>query len=1343
MSARAFSNDTYMAMRRRIEANRSAESTAAYDRIPVFVSGSHALSDPDRPRHGDENSAARSFLANAVNVLTAGNKASAAYWSELQGIVTAGRNSLEHNQAYRKIVDENFNRSLSATRESLTAEQIDALTVFSSVRAIIRHNMPTTFNDRTKHDVTNIIIDKALERVTNGKSLDELKVSNDQNPRNLFINDTLKSDDFKDLSNAISIVYKGTANMEDVLDIAPMLASDDVSAYYDTQDMSNGGAEFVVEDINLDNAARRDITNRILNSAVNFDIDAPTNQNNANVQLAQSRSRIQAIVTNILVEDPRGADLRTVMHFLDSQALGQAPNIDSLKANEEIRNAITHVTALDEFKKYGDQVKTFQKENSNDQIMSIARSRNNDPMANVDIIMRTNQEAQVLSQLLDYAAISGQKLPSPENIQEAAENIRNQLSAGIYMSVPSYQLNNYPQNIPTFSINEETGVISKGSAPHPYWEQYRSGAKISSPSELLENSRNFLMVEFEDKTAELSSARNTLETLSAVDVLKWTKDENDAYIPEGLPFTGYIITKNRENGEYVIDDQKQSYKTLIEAQAATQQQFETFKQKTARTVSELSNLPENKYEYAKQFIGYVQHDQTKNRFPLSDEKMVKAPIFGEDSYKLKFPTVIMEGMQFYKNSNAIHETVAGITTANEAVKPHQRSSIIIVADANAGGGSSSRTNEQILKSATELGMPIVEVAVGTNSSRKTVTFDSGSVSNSYNSEKFHTIIDRETAKEIDLFSSEGQKMARGALIVLRPSAGLYDGVATELPHYRHRQVGWDVSQSLAREAIIFGSSAQDYNSSQHIRRSIENGKPIQVIDKDGKQTNLHQAFADAKLGAPRISDQSTPSQMGRDDFMNAINLKLIDRTANLALHRLVSYNKIEELQKNVVGFDSATGAQRPAVIGDLMTAARITPNEMKNLPDEQKQNIEKISGILGNDLKNFEKISTVENAVKYAVKIFNVTLPEVYNNRGELETNSEYREGFNVIVKGPLAEANRGVLGAIGDPKAIAKVMSPDIAMIGAVKQPESKALEQIVDKIVENAAKKDQVISTLDDQTGELVLKAADRHNANVLLIRESFGIDKLSDKADDALYNLLEKGKAAVVSTDLAIPGIPDKSLDQKARLKDMELAIGSKAQVVLIGAPANDLSVLAAAKAGQCQHIDPKAGRSVTVITPPSDVENRASFAGNMKLARDNGHIALKVGITSSDTFAHSSGGVTDKETGKFVRNIREQNTHFYATPVTVVASWSQPAKTIGSKKQAEQYVDSVARKAIAPMHSYNPTSLTSKAIQMAVAPDENVSKGFDWKERIKQIHENTPEANTGSIRVNSKEKHAIGM
>ena len=830
----------------------------------------------------------------------------------------------------------------------------------------------------------------------------------------------------------------------------------------------------------------------------------------------------------------------------------------------------------------------------------------------------------------------------------------------------------------------------------------------------------------------------------------------------------HITPKLELARELVLDD----HKLMIKERNALRA-LENKTEENVRRLEQLETLPANALKYMNEKLGYVPlAGSTREYEPvsLSTARLLYAPTFGPESHKLKFNTIAVEAARFYKNEKVMIDQINGFAEFNKNAKNSERISLVMAKD------DEHQNKAKIIEAAKNAGMKIVEV-VSTQTSRPTIDMSSGTP-------RRMTIRENNLQIEIggeyvDLYSSAGQQATRGALILVDPIMA---------QGQQRSMIGWQITQSLSRETLVFGINEKDYNVCQQIRRSVEFAKPTTILGEDGKALDTNETYKIAKEGAPRIADNNRRLRLPVADYNQAIDWKLDSPEGKLFMTRIIGHKNALNVAENYKAIDKISGRTREPVVNDLILASKMMLQDLKKMDPAQAQNIRDLYAMVGSkEMRRFNEVELTENAITNAKETIIPTQEKVFDLKiKKIIENQDYNPDVKIDIEGEFSKRIGQPVLVYGDSSKVDEIGLPKIAIIGSALGTEDESTIKKIDDIVKSAAQNKITIGIMEDGVGDLVLQSANKNGANVVMLRESAINENkepaslnlsIGNKGLQAFIDMTTNGSAVSISTNIKAPkrveegqAVRPDAYSHKGdarRLADLRILTSIADSVIVASADSKDLAVYAAAVAGQHKSFDKNAGKSVAVIIPEMDVESITKYSGNFALARENGYVSTKTGTTSTSAFAHSTGGVTDPVTGLFVDAQKEQKTNPWVSPTYSTASWASPAIALNSEKQINDYVQSVAEGRTQPMQSnVKATGLTTEAIRLAtiekasdttekmariyaethktpdplkITPDQSATNDNDWRKYVKDVH-NISES---SIRIKDRKKASGGM
>lgn len=492
--------------------------------------------------------------------------------------------------------------------------------------------------------------------------------------------------------------------------------------------------------------------------------------------------------------------------------------------------------------------------------------------------------------------------------------------------------------------------------------------------------------------------------------------------------------------------------------------------------------------------GEYLHTTSKSR-----TKTIQNPILGPNSTGLRFPVVAVEAARYIKKPESLIQNIE-----NLALEAKDKGlSIAVSYDSGSKGFAiiSDKTNE--------FGLEALEViASHTETSIKHET-SAGQKNLRQRNNKLTIIIpktENSEIKKIDLYSSEGQRLARGKLLVI---------------HSDDIMIKWQAVASISTRLEAYGLTSADFPTSQQVRRFIEAGKQISATDGKDSPLKTSEAYKIALIGAPTTKEQA-----------NRIDTNFLDAPVNgplskLVLNKVIGYSP-EKIKSITESFNT---------LGELIEFANTPITEVKELEKNDKKFIKLIANNLG------EGLTTLRNPVK----INNI----IENSYNELKTARE--SDASIATDGKHAKAFRAPVIQYGPD-------SPDklIAVIG-----QNETIDTNNDKNIKellSGIKKSGSGIIISDEAGvaKQVLDEAMRLKIPVTVYSNLAG----NKKRTHDLLRLAEKGELTLISPNTLFTSDSSHHRNRSALLTAIcERSSG----IILAGAHKSDISTLVTAEAG----------------------------------------------------------------------------------------------------------------------------------------------------------------------------------
>lgn len=644
--------------------------------------------------------------------------------------------------------------------------------------------------------------------------------------------------------------------------------------------------------------------------------------------------------------------------------------------------------------------------------------------------------------------------------------------------------------------------------------------------------------------------------------------------------------------------------------------------------------------------GTLEHDQHKARVEIARllkgkvkvqvrtrEITRRAALRGPLATGLKFPTIAMEGMRYYRAPDAITREVQALAAANEKMPKHRRAAIITTEKKD------SKSHEALLKAANAAGFETLTVAVVPTAHRMRATTAEGSRTLTERSVDFQIIrTDAQGAEQrIDLHSAEGQRIARGKILVLASQAQPGRN-GQEISASRNQMICWQAIQSVSSKVMVFGDDAQDFNVSQTLRRGVDLGRDVALFDQSGKAIDVNAFYPKAAALSP------TAVEKARRDLVDAIDIPLSSRLGELLVARNAGRNALETIMK---GADN---------VKDLVELASTSATSIKDLDSATRATLRETATALG------PMLGTLRNPVRLNAAIEDAKIAEKQMNERKLAltTNGSFAEAYNRLAYFAGPEIH---LGEDGKPL-------NTVAIVGGRGPYASSTQEAISASVTELQHAKQVIVTTAEPGVGEMVIRAAVEQNARVVVFAQDHDLSAIRMGLQGDLRDMVDAGRATIVSAHdpgHAEIGAGDNRLivrtPEDKRSDMLGAATRFADRVVLAAAPERDLSTLMAVEAGQV--------RPVAVLAPQlGDYEN---YSANIALQRGNGSVIAEVarGGTVIVPLAEGDISIDNKDARSRAYKDLIQADH---APILRVASWTRPAQVIRSSEALESFVES---------------------------------------------------------------------
>ncbi|WP_262266989.1 hypothetical protein [Microvirga yunnanensis] len=598
---------------------------------------------------------------------------------------------------------------------------------------------------------------------------------------------------------------------------------------------------------------------------------------------------------------------------------------------------------------------------------------------------------------------------------------------------------------------------------------------------------------------------------------------------------------------------------------------------------------------------------------------IRPALFGPETSGLKFPTVAVEGSRFYKNAGAINDYVAQIAVANKALPPHTRTSLVVTVD------DKSKSYKALTEAAEKNGFGVINATVSAKTTRMKIVGENGA--KSFNERKMQITVPNPSNPDeaFDLYSREGQRAARGKLIVLHPD-GKSDNQA--------RMIGWQVAQSISNKVAVFGLEQNDYNTCQHVRRGVEGGKQIEVRDNAGAPVNLEEAYKTAVMGAP------TPQERARREIQSCaaglINpetpgispeQKTIATVNSLALAQVCGIKNLEVIQKQF------------STLGDVVEFASRSGKNVVTLSKEEMASLRPVAAALRGGVEKLRNPAALEALL--LASSMKVEAAKQNDMRYDLTSDFAKARALPVVVYGEPSVGNA-------------------VAIIGHDNEIGAKTKGAIEQLVVEARDKGAIIHTTAEKGIGEAVIEAASKHGAKFVAFSPDRDASGLSDKAVDALFDAINNGSGSMVSAQ----GFGKNEMAAN-RTKVLQMATETAKSVVLAAANDKDVSALIAVESGQT--------RPVATLSP--NPEEFLNFTANVALTREMGTITAKTG-RGGNTISPVGVGFQGED-GVFESNGYNADGGMdpQSSPMVRVASFSRPATVIMKTGEMGAFIENV--------------------------------------------------------------------
>ncbi|MBD2745837.1 hypothetical protein IC232_03910 [Microvirga sp. BT688] len=598
---------------------------------------------------------------------------------------------------------------------------------------------------------------------------------------------------------------------------------------------------------------------------------------------------------------------------------------------------------------------------------------------------------------------------------------------------------------------------------------------------------------------------------------------------------------------------------------------------------------------------------------------IRPALFGAETSGLKFPTVAVEGSRFYKNAGAVNDYVAQIAVSNKALPPHTRTSLVVTVD------DKSKSYKALTDAAEKNGFAVINATVSAKTTRMKIVGENGA--KSFNDRKMQITVPNPSNPEeaFDLYSREGQRAARGKLIVLHPD-GKSDNQA--------RMIGWQVAQSISNRIAVFGLEQNDFNTCQHVRRGVEGGKQVEVRDNNGASVNLDEAYKVAVMGAP------TPQERARREIQSC-SAGLIDPATPGLSNEQKTIATV-----NSLALAQITGIQKLSVVqsqfktlGEVVEFASRSGNKVVSLTKEEMASLRPVAAALRPGVEKLRNPAALEALLMDAS--IKVEAAKQNDMRYDLTSDFAKARGLPVVVFGEPSVGNA-------------------VAIIGHNNEIGERT-KGAIEQVVKEAAEKGAVIHTTAEKgIGEAVIEAAAKHGAKFVAFSPDKDATGISDKAVDALFVAIENGSGSMISAQ----GF-GKNEGPANRTKVLQMATETSKSVVLAAAGEKDVSALIAVEAGQT--------RPVATLSP--NPEEFLNFTANVRLTREMGTISAQTG-RGGNTISPVGVGFQGAD-GVFESNGYNADGGMdpQSSPMVRVASFTRPATVIMKSGEMGAFIENV--------------------------------------------------------------------
>jgi hypothetical protein len=598
---------------------------------------------------------------------------------------------------------------------------------------------------------------------------------------------------------------------------------------------------------------------------------------------------------------------------------------------------------------------------------------------------------------------------------------------------------------------------------------------------------------------------------------------------------------------------------------------------------------------------------------------IRPALFGAETSGLKFPTVAVEGSRFYKNAGAISDYVGQIAVTNKAQPPHTRTSLVVTVD------DKSKSYKALRDAAEKNGFGVINATVSAKTTRMKIVGENGA--KSFNDRKMQITVPNPSNPEeaFDLYSREGQRAARGKLIVLHPD-GKSDNQA--------RMIGWQVAQSISNRIAVFGLEQNDFNTCQHVRRGVEGGKQVEVRDNNGASINLDDAYKVAVMGAP------TPQERARREIQSC-SAGLIDPATpglNNEQKTIATVNSLALAQITGIGKLPVVQAQFKT-LGEVVEFASRSGNKVVALTKEEMASLRPVAAALRPGVEKLRNPAALEGLLMDSS--IKVEAAKQNDMRYDLTSDFAKSRGMPVVVFGEPSVGNA-------------------VAIIGHNNEIGDKTKGAIEQLVVEARDKGAVIHTTAEKGIGEAVIEAAAKHGAKFVAFSPDKDATGLSDKAVDALFVSIENGSGSMISAQ----GF-GKNEGPANRTKVLQMATETSKSVVLAAAGDKDVSALIAVEAGQT--------RPVATLSP--NPEEFMNFTANVRLTREMGTISAQTG-RGGNTISPVGVGFQGAD-GVFESNGYNADGGMdpQSSPMIRVASFTRPATVIMKSGEMGAFIENV--------------------------------------------------------------------